>query len=121
MEKKINLYIGAPKRCRGCGLGRDVEEGLILMMMKKSNVMDEKELRAKHRGEAWRENLRKAVPVKERVARERVKMPELDPKYRVGCNDEVNQGLTVEMAMAEAARCLDCPDPQCITGCPVGN
>ena len=90
------------------------------MMMKKSNVMDEKELRAKHRGEAWRENLRKAVPVKERVARERVKMPELDPKYRVGCNDEVNQGLTVEMAMAEAARCLDCPDPQCITGCPVG-
>ena len=27
------------------------------MMMKKSNVMDEKELRAKHRGEAWSEKL----------------------------------------------------------------
>ena len=24
------------------------------------------------------------------------------------------------MAMAEATRCLDCPDPQCVTGCPVG-
>ena len=36
------------------------------------------------------------------------------------CNEEVNRGLTVEMAMAEATRCLDCPDPQCVTGCPVG-
>lgn len=47
-------------------------------------------------------------------------MPELAPDYRVTCNEEVNQGLIEEMALVEATRCLDCPDPQCVTGCPVG-
>ena len=82
--------------------------------------MNEKEIRAQRRAEQWREELRKAKPAKERTSAERVKMPELDPDYRVTCNEEVNRGLTVEMAMAEATRCLDCPDPQCATGCPVG-
>ena len=82
--------------------------------------MNEKEIRAQRRAEQWREELRKAKPAKERTSAERVKMPELDPDYRVTCNEEVNRGLTVEMAMAEATRCLDCPDPQCVTGCPVG-
>ncbi len=82
--------------------------------------MNEKEIRAQRRAEQWREELRKAKPAKERTSAERVKMPELDPDYRVTCNKEVNRGLTVEMAMAEATRCLDCPDPQCVTGCPVG-
>lgn len=82
--------------------------------------MNEKEIRAQRRAEQWREELRKSIPAKERTAKERVKMPELDPAYRVTCNEEVNKGLTVEMAMAEATRCLDCPDPQCVTGCPVG-
>ena len=82
--------------------------------------MDEKEIRAAHRAEPWREELRKSKPAKERTNTERVKMPELTPEYRVTCNGEVNQGLTVEMAMQEATRCLDCPDPQCVTGCPVG-
>ncbi len=36
------------------------------------------------------------------------------------CNEEVNQGLSREQAVVEATRCLDCPDPQCVTGCPVG-
>ena len=53
------------------------------------------------------------------MAAKRVKMPELPPDYRVKCNEEVNRGLTAEMAVAEAARCLDCPDPQCMEGCPV--
>ena len=82
--------------------------------------MNEKEIRAQRRAEQWREELRKAKPAKERTLAERVKMPELDSDYRVTCNEEVNRGLTVEMAMAEATRCLDCPDPQCVTGCPVG-
>lgn len=68
----------------------------------------------------WREELRKTHTAKERIAIPRVKMPELDPAYRVTCNDEVNQGLSAEQAIAEATRCLDCPDPQCVTGCPVG-
>lgn len=68
----------------------------------------------------WREELRKARSAKERTATPRVKMPELDPAYRITCNEEVNRGLSREQAVTEATRCLDCPDPQCITGCPVG-
>lgn len=68
----------------------------------------------------WREELRKTHTAKERMAITRVKMPELDPAYRVTCNDEVNQGLSAQQAVTEATRCLDCPDPQCVTGCPVG-
>lgn len=68
----------------------------------------------------WREELRKTYTAKERIAIPRVKMPELDPAYRVTCNDEVNQGLSAGQATTEATRCLDCPDPQCVTGCPVG-
>lgn len=68
----------------------------------------------------WREELRKATPVKERTAIQRVKMPELTPEYRVTCNEEVNQGLDEKQAVLEATRCMDCPDPQCVTGCPVG-
>ncbi|MDE6317170.1 MAG: NADPH-dependent glutamate synthase [Muribaculaceae bacterium] len=68
----------------------------------------------------WRQQLRDAMSAKERTAIPRVKMPELDAAYRVTCNDEVNQGLSAEQAVVEATRCLDCPDPQCITGCPVG-
>ncbi len=67
----------------------------------------------------WREELRKKMPAKERTAIARVKMPELDPQYRVTCNEEVNQGLNAEQAVIEASRCMDCPDPQCVTGCPV--
>ncbi len=67
----------------------------------------------------WREELRKATPVKERTSIPRVKMPELDPAYRVTYNEEVNQGLPEEAAVIEARRCMDCPDPQCMTGCPV--
>lgn len=68
----------------------------------------------------WREELRKARSAKERTATPRVKMPELDLAYRITCNEEVNRGLSREQAVTEATRCLDCPDPQCITGCPVG-
>lgn len=67
----------------------------------------------------WRETLRKSHTAKERMAIPRVKMTELDPAYRVTCNDEVNQGLTADQAVTEATRCLDCPDPQCVNGCPV--
>ncbi len=67
----------------------------------------------------WREELRGKLSAKERTAIPRVKMPELNPDYRVTCNEEVNQGLNMEQAVIEASRCMDCPDPQCVTGCPV--
>ena len=50
----------------------------------------------------------------------RVKMNELDPAYRAHSRkEEVNQGLTKEQALVEAKRCLDCPNPGCVEGCPV--
>lgn len=67
----------------------------------------------------WREDLRKSIPVKERTSIPRTEMPQLNPQYRVTCNREVNQGFSLEQALVEATRCLDCPDPQCIHGCPV--
>ena len=72
------------------------------------------------RNAAWREALRKSMKPKERTQIERVKMPELDPVYRATTRtEEVNIGLTKEMAMTEAKRCLDCAKPTCVEGCPV--
>lgn len=71
-------------------------------------------------GADWRTTLRKGLKPKERTAIERVKMPELDADYRAKTRlEEVNIGLTPEMAMQEAKRCLDCPKPSCVEGCPV--
>ncbi len=73
------------------------------------------------RNAPWREALRKAMKPKERTAIPRVKMRELDPEYRSHTRlEEVNQGLTPEQAVTEAHRCLDCTNPTCMTGCPVG-
>lgn len=72
------------------------------------------------RNAPWREELRKSMKAKERTAIKRVVMPELDPVYRATTRlEEVNKGLTVEQALVEAKRCLDCPKPQCVEGCPV--
>ena len=83
--------------------------------------MTVEELIAARRAEPWREALRKGMKNKERSAIERVKMNELDPEYRSHTRlEEVNLGLTKEQAMMEAHRCLDCPNPTCMQGCPVG-
>ena len=69
----------------------------------------------------WREALRKAIKAKDRANIERCQMNELDPEYRSHSRkEEVNQGLTKEQAVTEAQRCLDCANPGCMTGCPVG-
>ena len=68
----------------------------------------------------WRKHLRSSMKPKERLAIPRVVMPELDPVYRATTRtEEVNIGLTKEMAMQEAKRCLDCAKPSCVEGCPV--
>ena len=72
------------------------------------------------RNAEWRKKLRASMKAKERTAIKRVKMPELDPVYRATTRtEEVNIGLTKEMALTEAKRCLDCPKPTCMEGCPV--
>ena len=82
--------------------------------------MTTEELIAARRAEPWREALRKSKKNKERADIPRVKMNELDPEYRSRTRlEEVNLGLTKEQAMQEAERCLDCPNPTCMQGCPV--
>ena len=72
------------------------------------------------RNAEWRKALRASMKPKERTAIPRVIMPELDPVYRATTRlEEVNQGLTKEMALTEAKRCLDCAKPTCVEGCPV--
>lgn len=68
----------------------------------------------------WRKDLRTTMKPKDRTKIERVQMPELDPVYRATTRtEEVNKGLTKEMALTEAKRCLDCAKPTCVEGCPV--
>ena len=52
--------------------------------------------------------------------KDRVPMPQQDPRLRITNFDEVALGYTEEQALAEASRCLQCPNPTCIQGCPVG-
>lgn len=72
------------------------------------------------RNSQWRKDLRSALKAKDRTAIPRVTMPELDAEFRSHTRtEEVNRGLTKEMAIKEAHRCLDCVKPSCIEGCPV--
>lgn len=66
------------------------------------------------------QQLQHPLTAKERVAIPRVKMNELAPQVRIqSLHAEVNQGLTMEQALTEAHRCLNCPKPTCVEGCPV--
>ena len=72
------------------------------------------------RNAEWRKALRASMKPKDRNAIQRVVMPELDPVYRATTRtEEVNKGLSLEQAMTEAKRCLDCGKPTCVEGCPV--
>ncbi len=55
---------------------------------------------------------RRSIPLQE--------MPEMDPDVRSRCFDEVTLGYSLQQAQLEAARCIQCKDPACIAGCPVG-
>jgi glutamate synthase (NADPH) small chain len=62
-----------------------------------------------------------ARPVKniKTIAPKRTAMPEQDPKARASNFEEVACGYTLEMAFAEADRCIQCKKPKCVPGCPV--
>ena len=59
------------------------------------------------------------LPPKERMKIPKQIMPEQDPQVRNKNFNEVNYGLTKELAILEAQRCLQCKTPTCIDGCPV--
>jgi len=80
--------------------------------------VDYKELK-KDRAREEREALRNKLAAKERVKIERTKMPERPPMERNRDFNEVPVGFSEEQAKTEASRCLDCPTPTCVSGCPV--
>ncbi|HOM65471.1 MAG TPA: NADPH-dependent glutamate synthase [Ignavibacteriales bacterium] len=59
------------------------------------------------------------LPPKERMKIPRQVMPAQAPEERINNFFEVNLGLTEELAKLEASRCLECPHPACVEGCPV--
>ena len=62
---------------------------------------------------------RASVSPRERMTILRQLMPAQDAQVRAHNFAEVNLGLSEQLAMLEAERCLMCKNPVCITGCPV--
>lgn len=58
------------------------------------------------------------MPVKEKIPRQ--KMPEQPPLERAHNFLEVPYGYSAELAITEANRCIQCKNPKCVAGCPVG-
>ena len=53
------------------------------------------------------------------IPQERAPVREQDPRERAKNFKEVVHGFRLEDALHEAERCLLCPDPACVEGCPV--
>lgn len=103
------------------GAFRDIEREEIHKLEHEASETCEAVKPADDRTAPWREELRKSMKPKERTAIPRVKMNELEPEYRSHSRkEEVNLGLNEEQALTEAKRCLDCANPSCMQGCPVG-
>lgn len=56
---------------------------------------------------------------KPKIQKRAVPMPKQKPEVRRHNFSEVATGYNEEQALAEAARCLQCPQPKCVQGCPV--
>lgn len=59
------------------------------------------------------------IKPKPKLNKKAVEMDKQEPKVRAKNFKEVALGYTEEQAQEEASRCLGCPKPQCVTGCPV--
>ncbi|MEK7848408.1 MAG: hypothetical protein AAB270_05750, partial [Chloroflexota bacterium] len=55
------------------------------------------------------------------LAHGRVHPRRLPREQRIASFDEMDLGIDQAQALWEASRCLHCPDPRCVTGCPAGN
>ena len=60
------------------------------------------------------------LPPKDRTKIPRQHMPEQEPECRRHNFEEVNLGFDFNIAKQEALRCLECANPKCVQGCPVG-
>ena len=100
---------------------KDIITISMFMPVSAQPMKTKQELIKERRSQDWRTDLRKAHPNKERVQLDKTPMPELPISERItSFHEEVALGYSKEEAMAEARRCLDCPTPGCVDGCPVG-
>lgn len=77
------------------------------------------ELIKARRTEPWRNELRKSLPNKERMAIEPIEIKELHQAPTIASlYVEDKQVFTHEEALSEARRCIDCPTPGCVEACP---
>jgi glutamate synthase (NADPH/NADH) small chain len=60
------------------------------------------------------------LPKAQRMKIQRHGMPAQDPLARIRNFFEVALGYSPESAVEEAQRCLQCANPPCVKGCPVG-
>ena len=119
-RKEMESYVATPHQTETLE-GADVQQdqASIQSPVDQKGMIDTIEILT-DRDALWRKELRGSMKPKERTAIARVQMPELDPVYRATTRlEEVNQGLTPELAVMEAHRCLDCAKPACVEGCPV--
>jgi glutamate synthase (NADPH/NADH) small chain len=56
---------------------------------------------------------------KPKLNKKAVEMAKQEPEVRAKNFSEVALGYTEAEALEEASRCLGCPNPQCVSGCPV--
>jgi len=56
---------------------------------------------------------------KSKIQKKSVPIPKQKPEVRKGNFNEVALGYSEAQALEEANRCLQCPKPQCVEGCPV--
>ena len=59
------------------------------------------------------------MPVKKNMSLKKNPMPTQDPAVRAHNFNEVALGYDEATALDEAARCLNCKNPACVSGCPV--
>ena len=102
--------------------GHQVDFDEMLKRMGAFRDIEREEIhKLEHEASETCEAVKPADEPKERTAIPRVKMNELEPEYRSHSRkEEVNLGLNEEQALTEAKRCLDCANPSCMQGCPVG-
>jgi len=104
----------------GCGCCKDTKLDATKVALAEKMTIDTPMDVLVDRKADWRVELQKSMKPKERTLIERCVMDELDPAYRATTRtEEVNKGLSVEQAITEAKRCLDCANPTCMEGCPV--
>lgn len=96
----------------------DFDQALKRMAMY-NNVVTRKQLEAEEKADG---HVCHVGGIVEEVAdkKKRVPVREQDPKVRATNFEEVCLGYDAEEAIVEANRCLNCKQPQCVQGCPVG-